>query len=184
MKQKISDNIFDVIDDKITLTTAALTVPEFKTIWDKYKNKKAALARLSFIYHTVSPKSPYFNLEEADRTQTVLSDFLPDTPDVQQEPEVIAAIDKYTKLIETPSLRQLKTATLLVDKVSSYFGALSLSSDSTATLADAKKVLEIIGELPKATQSLIDLKKKVEQELIDTDLKIRGDKAFSSVFDD
>lgn len=182
MKQKISDNIFDVVDDKVTLTTAALTIPEFKAIWDK--NKKAALARLSFIYHTTSPKSPYFNLEESERVQTVIQDFVPDSPDIQDDPLIQAATQKYARLIETPSLRQLKTATQLVDKVTSYFASLTLSQEASSTLADAKKVLEIIGELPKATQSLIDLKKKVEQELLDTDMKIRGDKAFSSVFDD
>jgi hypothetical protein len=185
MKQRVSDNIFDVVDDKVTLTTNALTIPEFKRIWesDRSKGKATALSRLLFIYHTISPKSPYYNLDEEQRKQTVISDFL-NNPDIAEEELTVIAAEKYTKLIETPSLRQLKAATDLVDKVTKYFSSLDFTTENSASLADAKKILEIVSELPKSTQSLIDLRKKVEQELLDTDLKIRGDKSFSSVFDD
>ena len=158
--------MFHVNKGQVSIDQEILLVPEYKKIHDKWKDK--SLFVFAYIYHLVDFKAlGYNNLSEVDRKVQCLKDFCPNDLFSPDDILVLAGIEKYNQLQETPSMRLYQSAFKLVDKLAEYFtdvqfNAFDEDGDSDKKATNAMKNLAALGN---AVKSLKDLKDVVEQEI-------------------
>jgi hypothetical protein len=89
---------FDIANNRVVLNHNCLSIPELKALVDKYEDP---LPAFNYIHYMVDPQSPYANLSDELREETLLKDF-PGEYTLEDE-EMIAALDKIKMLYITPS---------------------------------------------------------------------------------
>lgn len=162
--------IFDIVGNRITIKPEDLTVPEFKKIWDrdKDKDKSTAINQLTFIVFLINPsrKNPYRNYSEADRKEMLMKDFNISTIDVLMK----EATDKYKTLILTRYKRLVTAALDSTDKVTEYYKNL----DAGDPKFDITEYLNSLEKLNKGVKSLRDLEKQLDADDQEEAGKVRG----------
>jgi hypothetical protein len=171
--------MFHVNKGQVSIDKEILLIPEYKKIHDKWKDK--SLFVFAYIYHLVDFKAlGYNNLSEVDRKVQCLKDFCPNDLFSPDDALVLAGIEKYNQLQETPSMRLYQSAFKLVDKLAEYFtdvqfNAFDEDGDSDKKATNAMKNLAALGN---AVKSLKDLKDVVEQEIAQS--QVRGNRFVSN----
>jgi len=171
--------MFHVNKGQVSIDKEILLIPEYKKIHDKWKDK--SLFVFAYIYHLVDFKAlGYNNLSEVDRNVQCLKDFCPNDLFSPDDALVLAGIEKYNQLQETPSMRLYQSAFKLVDKLAEYFtdvqfNAFDEDGDSDKKATNAMKNLAALGN---AVKSLKDLKDVVEQEIAQS--QVRGNRFVSN----
>lgn len=155
--------LFIIQGDSVEPTAEALTIPEFKKLWqnDSSSSKNKARAALSYIYHSSDPQSAYVNMP--DRENAVKDEFL----GAKAVTKVIkAAKAKYKELITTPEQRLLEGAMILADKLSEYFANtinFEETDDKGNLVHDPHKAMTSLQKVGKTMESLKELRKQVER---------------------
>ena len=114
--------LFDYKDYSVILHPDSVAIPPFKELWerDKTKTKHQATKELSYVYYVADFKSPYAIYSEYEKEHKVKQDFIKD-PKWIPDAVVLAAIDKYNEFQNTYTMRFLKSARGLCEKLQAYF---------------------------------------------------------------
>lgn len=169
--------IFDLEDNVPKITIEGIHIPEFRAIWeaDKSEDKEIASQILPYIYHMVSPKSSYSQMNMKEREEVVKADYIKNK---KWEPDELVkkAMDKYTKLISTPSLRLVLAAEGAADKLSDYYNQLDFSErdHSGKLIYSANDLSNTLAKVSSIVTSLQELRKKVEKEQVEGKTSRRG----------
>ena len=175
--------LFDYSSDyKVVLHPDSVIIPPFIEIWkrDKTKSKDKATKELSYVYFICDFKSPYSIYKEEDRAAKVKEDFIKDkkwNPDSL----ILEAIDKYNKFQETYTMKFLKSARKLTEKLQAYFEEVDFhemdeKGNPKYKATDAMRNLKDVGHV---IESLNKVEEKVKKEVEDT-TKIKGKKIIKS----
>lgn len=158
-------SIFNLKNHQVIVEPDKLIIPEFRYLWerDKSKNKEQATKELSYVYFATDYQSPYNVYPEDVRINKITEDFIKDPSWIPDE-HIMAAVSKYRRFQETPSIRLLRGAQMGANKLEEYFRE-SDPSDPKFT-----SNLEKIG---KIVESLDKLEEKVKKDTTKSD-KIRG----------
>jgi len=164
--------LFLISEKSVEPTAEVLTIPEFKKIWDKCKNKADALAIFSYIYHLIDPKSLYSNYP--NRKHQCQIDFIPNkqiTGDIEE------ACKKYKALITTHEERLLESCLGACDKLSQYFDSIDFTIvDSKGNLVhDPHKLVTSLKSVKNVIQQIKELRIMMEKGQ-DEKEQTRGDK--------
>ena len=180
-------NLFKYEDNKIVVDVELRLIPEFRKLIakDKDRFKKDALKEFAFIYFMYDYKSPYAVYSEEERFERVKKEC-----ELEKEWKVDKtlqeAIDKYLELLETPTVKSLKslresllTSSKVIDVLRKTIEKKVLQDEEIAddnieeavTLLD--KLLKLGSSLPTTINSLQQLEEKVKAEQ-SLDKKIRG----------
>jgi len=171
--------MFTIINNIPRITPEGLFIPEMRTIWDndKSQDKHKATQELIYIYHMSEPKSVYAKLDASMREQTIIDDYIADKK-WKPSTEVVAAIEKYKRLIETPITRAFQSISIALDKLNKTLEKMDA--------ADAREMTQIgatIEKYEKYAQSYMKLKEISEKEL-ETTRKIKGGVRPSNILND
>tara|TARA_R100000234_G_scaffold111859_2_gene85135 strand:+ start:228 stop:749 length:522 start_codon:yes stop_codon:yes gene_type:complete len=156
---KLQDDLIYIQDNKAISSPYAKTILEFKSL---------SAQELSFVYFMCDHRSPFAVYEWEKRIDEVKFSIFGKEKKWTPSVKVLAACDKYEKLIETSAVRLLKAAKESVVKLEKYFRTidLTLMDDNGKPIYHAKDLinnLEKMGKVVDGLTRLEDIVKKEEQ---------------------
>lgn len=153
--------IFDISEGNIVINENCLLIPELRLIMDTYENP---IPVLGYVHFLADPKSPYANLPDDQREETILNDYDGDyTPD--DEP-VYKAVEKIKRLYETPSMRLLEDAKFGLKRLGEYIRKTEITDGKEGSGNNYRQSLLSITKINREYRML---EKDVEEEL-----RVRG----------
>jgi len=162
-------NLFDLKDRVVSITTEALLIPEFKKIWDrdKAKDKEKAIKEFSYIYFSIDFKSPYVQSADAGLAQDIVAKDFMKNARYKPDKDVVAAIDKYKELQETPSMRLLKAALKTVSNLTNYLETVNLHErdKNDKPIYKPNDLTSALKSIGPVIESLNKVKEQVEREV-------------------
>ena len=136
-----------------------MSLREFKTL---------TVQELAFVYFTMDHKSPFSVYEWEQRVIEVKNSIFGQDNTFKPSSKVLAACEKYDKLIETSAVRLLRAARESIIKLERYFRDIDLTTadDNGRPIFHAKDLinnLEKMGKVVDGLRSLEEIVKKEEQ---------------------
>ncbi len=178
-------NLLEITDDLRAYPAPELVdIAEFKALVQRDKGQKKdyrggkklrATRELAYIYHCVHHDSPYANEHYEMREETVRKDVFKDE---EWEPDeiVIAALEKYMRLLVTPAVSMLNAGMKAAQKLTDFFNDIDLSAtDNHGRIKySAKDLVANLGSLGKVVEGLNKLREQVENETLGDDKNRRS----------
>lgn len=165
-----------------------LLIKEFERLWEKGRNKckedptgtrrLRAFREFKYIFLMLDWMSPYSQFDEQERHQECLLD-ASITEEEWADPTFRAACRKYRELQESSkTLKFIKAAQGVVDKITDYFNDLDLSERDPVTQKPIYKTKDVITEMQNASKVVDELKNleiMYKKEIQAVNSSIRGD---------
>lgn len=150
---------------KLEISPYALTINEFKAIWDKDSSstKDRAVKELSFVYFMADFKSVYRGYEPVDKVAKICGD-LGLSEDVL-DLVIQAAINKYLDIQQTPMMRLLSDMESSFDKLGFMFRTYNPTIDTNAV--KFKAIIQSMKGFDGIVKSVTSLKEAAEAEMSD-----------------
>ncbi len=157
-----ADNVAEVNEPEVLL------VREFAALWEPERNKckedptgkhrLRAFRELTYIHLMLSFKSPYSDYTEQERHQEALKD-AKITEEEWSDPTFRAACRKYKELANSSrSLKLIKSAQGIVDKITDYFDTIDLTERDEVTGRPIWKTKDIMDEMKNVSKVVEELK--------------------------
>ena len=164
--------LFDLVNKKVEIQPQALTIQEFKKIWEKDKNKdkKFAIEDLSYVFFASDHRSVYKNYAEDIRSKKIQDDIITQK-DWKVSPDIQSAIAKYKDLHKTYSMGLLEDAESAIEQIRHYLRNVDVSSDESGAVT--KTLINNVKALGDLIKGLNILKDQVEKEVSEAG-RIRG----------
>ena len=145
-----------------------LLIREFAALWEKSRNKckedptgslrKRAFRELAYIYLMLSWKSTYSDYTQAERHEECLKD-AGITEAEWADPTFRAACRKYKELQDSSrSLKLIKSAQSIVDKITDYFDTIDLTERDEITGKPIYKTGDVMKEMQNVSKIVEELK--------------------------
>lgn len=172
--------IFDIENNKVVLNPQSLSVPEFKLIWERDKNKMKGTAtkEISYIVFLCdeSVDNPYRAYKDDDRERILLKDFM----DSNWKPDqlVLQGIEKFKELKQTTNSRLLRSAKKAAEKLSEYFDSVdfNVKDNSGRPVFSSRDLASNLKEVAGIVKSLNLLEDMVRKEQMEgTNIRGGGD---------
>lgn len=158
-------NLFLIKGSTVTPTPEALLVPEFRLIWDNdYTGRKKlqALEEFAYVYFMMDYQSPYRAYSIKERKAIIRKDIIKTRQKWIEGDDIKAAMEKYDKLQQTPSLRFLQVAEAALEKIIERIE--QATKDDRFDLGKVPGLIKSIGETRKLLTDIHDLEEKVKKE--------------------
>lgn len=153
----MKDDLIYINDGVAMPSSYALTILEFKNL---------SAIELSFVYFMVDHRSPFSIYDWDQRITEVKNSIFGEKKKWKPSAKVLAACDKYDKLIETSSVRLLKAARNSIVKLEKYFQDidLHLMDDNGRPIFHAKDLMANLSNMGKVVDGLTKLEEIVRKE--------------------
>jgi len=164
--------VFDIASGEVVIDPSRLVIPEFKRLWsrDKSKDKHNVMKEIAYItfLFDLSADNPYRGYSEYDR-DIVLKKDLFNNVNWEPDSDVLNAIDKFQKLMETTNIRVLLGAKQAAEELAKWFrqvkyDAMDEEGNSLFSVTELSRNLKEVGNIIK---SLSQLEEMVRREQID-----------------
>jgi hypothetical protein len=153
--------IFEVDNGRCLITDNAHFIPEIKALIDKYPD--TAEAYLIYCHYMTSLDSPYCNLPEEEKSETIIFDINQTIGAFDPfEPLLQPAVDKLESLYETDLMRYFKSLKISIKKMGDYLKNEEISSGRDGNLGE---IIRIHKESGSTLKSFKDIEKQVEEEI-------------------
>lgn len=180
----MKSSIFKIIDNKPRIEPEGIHIPELMQVWynDKTKHKKSAQASFAYIYHMTNPAAMYANYPEHIKEDIIITDIkrVYNVGDRWKPTEATKiALEKYRSMIETPTMRLLRSATRGIDKLASYFDSINFDrGEDGMPIDDPKKFVDTVKQLKTVASEIKQLREDVKKEMVEEEEHVYGDKTF------
>lgn len=155
--------MFDIVGNKIVLSTDDLAIPPFKDHFNKAEDKSFAKKEIEFVIWRYRWNTPYEAYPEKDRTKKVAIDVFKDENYSPSE-EVKELAKRFLEFQETPGTRLLASSNAaaegLIDALNAYSGAMDIDT--------AIKVTRILKDVGNIVKSLDMATKQAKAEQMET----------------
>ena len=150
-------DLIHIVDNVAEPTAYTKTITEFKDLSPE---------ELAFVYFTVDHRSPFSVYEWEQRIIEVKNSIFGEKKKWKPSAKVLAACNKYDKLIETSSVRLLKAARNSIVKLEKYFQDidLHLMDDNGRPIFHAKDLMANLSNMGKVVDGLTKLEEIVRKE--------------------
>lgn len=179
--------VFDDVTNTLRINECPiLLIKEFKTLWDKDRNKckedktgnerLRAFKEFTYIYLMLDFKSPYYKYLEQEKHEAAISDSGLTDEDLKN-PEFINAYNKYQEILYSdPILSLIKTAYRTLYKTQVFLDSIDFTEidDMGKPLYKPKDVMLDISTIGKMREALNELEEKHKNSL-SADSNVRGD---------
>lgn len=179
--------VFDDVTNTLRINECPiLLIKEFKTLWDKDRNKckedktgnerLRAFKEFTYIYLMLDFKSPYYKYLEQEKHEAAISDSGLTDEDLKN-PEFIDAYNKYQEILYSdPILSLIKTAYRTLYKTQVFLDSIDFTEidDMGKPLYKPKDVMLDISTIGKMREALNELEEKHKNSL-SADSNVRGD---------
>jgi len=151
------DDLIYINDGVAVPSNYALSILEFKLL---------STTELAFVYFMVDHRSPFSIYEWEQRVKEVKISIFGEKKKWNPSASVLAACDKYEKLIETSAVRLLKAARTSIVKLEKYFKDidLHLMDDHGKPIFHAKDLIANLSNMGKVVDGLTRLEEIVKKE--------------------
>lgn len=174
--------IFDLIDNRVEITSHALLIDPFSEIWkkDKSKDKLGAFRDITYIWFFVDFNSPYFSYPEKEKEILIKENVIEDKA-YKVTDLVKKGIEAYRSLCTSPSLEMLEASQNVVHKMKDYFNSVDFMETQTNKQGieeptfDIDKISKAVTNMPKLMESLNQAREICKKEQSNSD-KVRGNK--------
>jgi len=167
-------NLITLVNNKPEISTYALTIKEFKAIWDldNTKHKDIAVNQLAYVYFYCDVKSPYFEYEEKIRGEKINEAL---TVKIKETDIIIKAKERYNNLNKNISILLLEDAMTSVHKMRDYFKDIDLlKEDNNGKLKyNSKQYVDNLKSLPDILKSIKKLREEIDNEMQEG-IRVRG----------
>ena len=167
-------NLFIIKSNNPYPSPEALLIPEFKALWDRDKNtgrlKTYATEDLAYVYYMVDYQSPYRAYPPEERTKEIRGAVIQSRSRWKEDEPIKAAMVRYDKLQQTPSMRFLFAVEQTVEGLIAYFENLNFDPNKKdeegkpIKVSDAKKAMDAVAQAGKLLASIHELRDKVKSE--------------------
>ena len=178
--------VFDDVNNTLRINEyPILLIKEFKTLWDKNRNKckedktgndrLKAFKEFTYIYLMLDFKSPYYKYLEQEKHEAALLDSELTEEDLKN-PEFIDAYNKYQEILDSdPILSLIKTAYRTLYKTQVFLDSIDFTEidEMGKPLYKPKDVMLDISTIGKMRISLKELEEQYKNEL-SADSDVRG----------
>ena len=179
--------VFDDVTNTLRINECPiLLIKEFKTLWDKDRNKckedktgnerLRAFKEFTYIYLMLDFKSPYYKYLEQEKHEAAILDSGLTDEDLKN-PEFIDAYNKYQEILYSdPILSLIKTAYRTLYKTQVFLDSIDFTEidDMGKPLYKPKDVMLDISTIGKMREALNELEEKHKNSL-SADSNVRGD---------
>ncbi len=159
--------VFEIVNNYPIITAECLMIPEFKNIWDrdKNKNKENAKNEIAYVWFILDFKSPYLAYSESEREKTLIKDLFKKDK-YKPDDLVLAAMNKYQELMETPVTRMLRSSLNVVNKLSDFLDNVDLNerTKNGSVVFKANEIKNTVSDLDKVATSIKSLMEKAYSE--------------------
>jgi hypothetical protein len=161
--------IFELENNIVTFAPQALLLKPFKVLWDrdKGKGKKKALDELSFIFYMEDVRSDFYDIVDEDERRVEVLKFLTELPSTYKpDKEVLEALEEYAKLSEGMSVKLLKDAIIMINKMREAMLKTDFNErdKSGKPVHDIDKVMRYVERIPILVRSLKESYREIERE--------------------
>lgn len=165
-------NLFTLDNGRVKFSPEALTIKEFKTLWDRdqSKTKEYAVEELAYVFYITDYKSPYLSYDMEAREHKIKTDVVT-KKGWKPDEKVQEAIQKYSELQETPSMGLLKDAEVALDKIRYYFQHVDVVNDENGNVT--KTLISNVEKLGGVIKGLSMLRDLVDKE-VSENKRVRG----------
>jgi hypothetical protein len=165
-------NLFTVDNQRVTFSPEALTVKEFKALWerDTSKHKELATEELSYVFYMTDYRSAYLAYDVEARENKIINDVIT-KKGWKPDEKIKTAIEKYSELQETPSMGLLKDAETALDKIRYYFKNVDVTQDLEGSIT--KTLIANVEKLGGVIKGLSSLRELVDRE-VSENKRVRG----------
>lgn len=139
--------ILTVQEDQVVIDEVILGIPEFKEVWEAYKN----VSPFQYMWAMWDPESPYLNYSQFDREAEVLKDFPPELYH-PSDPVMIDATRRCEELYYSPIRRLLDGAKSAVENLSEYLNNTSITDGRDGNFTQVVNALKSLTSIIKAYQ--------------------------------
>ena len=166
-------NLFELKNYNLQIQPEAYALTPFKKIWerDKSKDKKRAIAELSYIYFLVDWASDFSNILDKDERKIEVIKACVPIKDWKPDKLVQDAEKFYNERQQTIKLNLLQDARMGINKLSHYlrdinFGKVEINKKTGGVKPkhDAKKYADTIKQIPSIVEALDSLEEAVRKE--------------------
>lgn len=170
----------------LDIAPEALSIRAFRALWDrdKSKDKKVAIAELSYIWFMRSRESDFnYILDDKGRSEEIQKVIVGLPKDWKPDAKVRDAEDEYVKLSTTVISKLFDNARAAVERISIFLGNADPSEKDRMGkyLFDAKKIADTIKTVPDLAEALDNAEKLMIKKEQSTN--VRGSKT-KSPFED
>ncbi len=159
--------ILEYEDGLIKVTAEAYLIPELKKILDKYD--MSAEPYLAYVHLMTAPDSPYINLPETEKHETIVYDTITTVGDFDiEEPLLTDAVNKLKGLYTSTLVRHYEGLKILMDKFTQYMIDNEITEGKDGNMSELMRILKDAGI---NMRSFKDIEKQVDEEL---KTKMRG----------
>lgn len=158
--------IFLIENGLPVVSPEALLIPQFRALYDrdKTKDKSKVVKELAYIYFSTDYQSIYLSYTKDIRLERLNVDFMEDK-NYKPDKLVLAAIEKYDELQQTPTMNFLKAARNAMQATEEYFNSIDYyKTDSTGKPVykgtEITKMLKDCSGIKDSIDKLIEAVKK------------------------
>lgn len=159
--------IFDIELGKVTINENCLLIPEFKAVYDYYKD---GIPAFSYLHYYFTLDGPYANIPEDEKQELLLSDF-PGEYSLEDD-VMIDAIKKMKLFFTTPTYRYYLDQKYLLEKLGNFARTASITTGKDGNITALQSQLR---STTKTINEFRTLESLVQKEL-NSSRKTRGNK--------
>jgi len=169
-------SLFTFEGDKLQVNPRVLLIPEFAYLYERDHSigKKKAMKEFGYVYYIADYKSEY-NAYGLSKESQISLDIM-GTRAYAPDQHVKAAIDKYSILQETPSMRYLISLRQRVNKIISFLDSAEIDDKDgdkyKNPFISIDRIAKTMTQLEDTLESIEKWEKKVFEE--EEEMKIRG----------
>jgi len=131
--------LFELDGKTVKITEHCHTVRWLKAIQNNWPDEALKVYAYIFYMSYIGEENPYFNMPEEVRQDTILADLELDFA-IAEEDQVIEAVNKATKMYETPTVRAYKGISTMLDNLSDYMGSRAITDGKDGNITQMKGV--------------------------------------------
>ncbi len=152
--------MFDIVKNKIQLSTEDLAIPPFKDFYNNAEDKQDALRKIEFVIWRYKWNSPYEAYPEKERTWRVAEAVLKDK-NYKPDDAVKELAKKFQELQETPATRLLKSSKSAAEGI---MNTMDMYAEEDLDIDTAKKLSAILKDVSGIIKSLDLASKQAKAE--------------------
>ena len=161
--------LFEFKNYQLSISPQAYALKPFAAIWnrDKSTGKKKAIQQLSYVFFYVDFRSDFSGIFDDDERHEAVCLGIDLETSYKPDKLVLAAMEYYRRMSETPTLRLLRAVKKSLDRLTDYFDTVDFNAvDKAGKLTyDLAKYKSTVKDLAEMVDSMDKLDKKVKSEL-------------------
>lgn len=163
----MSPRILEYEDGRVKVTAHAFSIPEIKSLIDKYDMKVEPY--LAYVHAMSAPDSPYVNVPDDEKKESVIYDVQETLGEFDfDDPLLQVALDKFDELYTSTTKRYYDGLKKSIEKMAKYLATEEIVAGKDGNLSE---IIRIQKEGGITIRNFKDIEKQVDEEL---KIKMKG----------